>query len=152
MPAENRPSYNCPAAVRLYVFDASFVGALIIPDEKNPKVEKTHTAIGEEDEIFVPQLLWYELSSIFRNLIRHKRYTFDDVLQFYPQFAAVRFTVDFETGIDYSQKLLRLCGDYKLSAYDAAYLELADRRKAVLCTLDKELQGAAKKHGVAVMK
>jgi predicted nucleic acid-binding protein len=147
MPAENRPPYICP-----YVFDASFVGALIIPDEKSPKAGKAHTAIGEDDEIFVPQLLWYELSNIFKNLIRRKRYTFDEILQFYPQLAAVRLTVDFETGIDYSQKLLRLCNDYDISSYDAAYLELADRKKAVLCTLDEGLRGAAKKHGVAVIK
>ena len=60
--------------------------------------------------------------------------------------------VDFETGIGYSQKLLRLCNDYNLSSYDAAYLELAERKKAVLCTLDDDLRAAAKKHGVAVIK
>ena len=57
-----------------YVFDASFVGALIIPDEKN------------------------------------------------------------------------------LSSYDAAYLELAERANAVLCTLDEDLRAVAKKRGVAVLK
>ena len=36
-------------------------------------------------------------------------------------------------------------------SYDTAYLELADRKKAVLCTLDKELQTAAKRHGVMVL-
>jgi predicted nucleic acid-binding protein len=152
MLAENRPAYIYPADVRPYVFDVSFVGALIIPDEKNPKVDKTRAAIGEDDEIFAPHLLWYELSNIFKNLIRRKRYTFDEVLQFYPRLATVCLTVDFETGIGYSQKLLRLCNDYNISAYDASYLELADRKKAVLCTLDEGLSAAAKKHGVAVMK
>jgi predicted nucleic acid-binding protein len=135
-----------------YVFDASFIGAIIIPDEKNPKVDKTHAAFGESEEIYSPQLLWYEVTNILKKLIRHKRYTFDEVLQLHPNLAAIRITVDSETGTDYSQKLLRLCNDYNLSAYDAAYLELAGRKKAVLCTLDEGLRAAAKKHGVAVSK
>jgi predicted nucleic acid-binding protein len=152
MPAEPRPSYNYPADIRPYVFDASFVGTLIIPDEKNPETDKLYTKIKNKDERYTPHLLWYELSNIFKNLIRRKRYTFDEVLQFYPRLATVCLTVDFETGSGYSQKLLRLCNSYGISTYDAAYLELADRKKAVLCTLDEGLRAAAKKHGVTVIK
>ena len=135
-----------------YVFDASFVGAIIIPDEHNPGINKIQAGIGEEEDIFVPQLLWYEIASIFRNLIRRKRYTPDEVLQFIPLLAAVRLETDHETGADYSQQLLRLCNEYNLSSYDAAYLELAERTNAVLCTLDENLRVVAKKRGVAVMK
>ena len=135
-----------------YVFDASFVGAIIIPDEHNPRINKIQANIGEEENIFVPQLLWYEIASIFMNLIRRKRYTPDEVLQFIPLLAAVRLETDNKTGADYSQQLLRLCNEYNLSSYDAAYLELAERKKASLCTLDEDLRSAAKKHNVAVLK
>jgi len=135
-----------------YVFDASFVGAIIIPDENNPRINKIQADIGEEEDIFVPQLLWYEIASIFMNLIRRKRYTPDEVLQLIPLLAAVRLETDHKTGADYSQKLLRLCNEYNLSSYDAAYLELAERTNAVLCTLDENLVAAAKKHGVTVLK
>jgi predicted nucleic acid-binding protein len=135
-----------------YVFDASFAGALIIPDEKNPKIDRAYTAIGEREEIFVPQLFWYETANIFKNLIRRKRYTFDDVQQFFPKLAAIRLTGDAETGTTYSQKLLRLCDEYNLSSYNAAYMELAGRKKAVLCTLDDRLRLAAQSYGVAVLK
>jgi len=135
----------------IYVFDASFIGASIIPDEKNPKVDKTRADIGESEEIFVPQLFWYEIANIFSNLIRQGRFTCDEVTQFFPRFAAFNLKTDFETGAAYSQKLLRLCDDYHLSSYDASYLELADRKKAALCTLDKDLRTAAKKCGVAVL-
>jgi len=136
----------------VYVFDASFVGAIIIPDEHDPRINKIQAGIGEEESIFVPQLLWYEIASIFMNLIRRKRYTPDEVLQFMPLLAAVRLETDHKTGPDYSQQLLRLCNEYNLSSYDAAYLELAKRTNAVLCTLDEDLRAAAKTHGVAVMK
>ncbi|MDR1858532.1 MAG: type II toxin-antitoxin system VapC family toxin [Treponema sp.] len=135
-----------------YVFDSSFAGALIVPDEKNPKVDKVYAAIGEREEIFVPQLFWYEIANIFKNLIRRKRYAFDDVQQFFPKLSAIRLTGDAETGTAYSQKLLRLCDDYSLSSYDAAYLELAGRKKAALCTLDDRLRLAAQKYGVAILK
>ena len=136
----------------IYVFDASFAGAFIIPDEKNPGVEKIRANIGEDEEIFVPQLFWYEIASIFRNVIRHKRFTFDEVLNFFPSLTAIRLTSDFETSPGYAEKLLRLCNDYNLSSYDASYLELAERKRAALCTLDDKLTAAAKKRGVTVLK
>jgi predicted nucleic acid-binding protein len=37
-------------------------------------------------------------------------------------------------------------------SYDAAYLELAKRKNATLCTLDAGLQAAAIKYGVAILK
>jgi predicted nucleic acid-binding protein len=135
----------------LYVFDASFIGALIIPDEYNSSVKEMYDKISNDDEKHTPQLLWYEMSNIFRNLIRQSRYTGDEVSQFFPRLSAFHLKTDFETGASYSQKLLRLCNDYNLTSYDAAYLELADRKKAALCTLDKALQAAAEKHGVKVL-
>lgn len=43
---------------------------------------------------------------------------------------------------------LQLARRYKLSAYDASYLELALRSNMPLATLDEDLQKAAKKAGV----
>ena len=135
----------------IYVFDSSFVGSLVIPDEKNHRVDEILAAIDENEEIIAPQLLWYEVANIFKNLIRRKRYTFDEVLRFFSFMAAIRLTCDFETGGVYLEKLLRPCNDFNISSYDAAYLELAGRRKAVLCTLDENLQAAAKKYGVVTI-
>jgi predicted nucleic acid-binding protein len=136
----------------IYVFDSSFVGALIIPDEKNPQFEKLYRQIKHVDEKHAPHLLCYEMTNIFKNLIRRNRYSFEDVIKFYPLFAGINLIYDHKSGIEYSQKLLRLCNEYKLSSYDASYLELAERKNAVLCTLDVNLRAAAKKHGVAVIK
>ena len=136
----------------IYTFDVSFVSALVIPDEKNPRIEKIRASINESDGVFVPQLFWYEIANIFQNLSRRKRYSYNEVLQFFPFVAAIKLTTDHEKGIAYTQKLLSLCNTYNLSSYDAAYLELADRKNAMLCTLDKGLCAAAKKHGIAILK
>ena len=135
-----------------YVFDASFVGALAVPDEKNPRVDKIRSGIDESEKIFAPQLLWYEIANLLNNLIRRKRYSFDEVIQFFAPIAAIRLVCDSETGIHHSQKIFRLCNECNLSSYDAAYLELAERKGAALCTLDEGLQAAAKKRGVTVMR
>jgi predicted nucleic acid-binding protein len=135
----------------VYVYDLSFVGTLIVPDEKNSKVEKFHEALGEDEVIFTSQLFWYEISNFFYNLLRRKLYLKNDILPFYSAISNVGLITDFETGIDYSSKIFLLCDKYQLSAYDAAYLELAERKKAVLCTLDKHLKTSAKKHGIEVI-
>jgi len=136
----------------VYVFDASFVGALIIPDEKNPYLDKMYARIKNEEEKYVPQLFWYEITNIFKNLLRRKRCTLDEVLGFFQPLTALCLTCDFETGPNYVEKILRLCNEYNISSYDAAYLELAWRKKAALCTLDENLIATAKKHGVSVLK
>jgi len=135
-----------------YVFDTSFVITLVIPDEKNILVDKMYSRIENEDERYAPHLLWYEITNVFKNLIRQRRFTAAEVMQFYPRLDAISFTCDYETGPEYSKKLLYLCNDYNLSSYDAAYLELAEHKSAVLCTLDEQLRAAAKKRGVVVLK
>ena len=46
---------------------------------------------------------------------------------------------------------LQLAIRYRLSLYDAAYLELAQRRRVPLATLDRDLQAAAKAEGITVL-
>jgi len=136
----------------IYIFDSCFVCALVIPDEKNSQVDRMYNKIENEDEKYSPHLLWYEITNVFMNLVRRRRFTNNEVLSFYPRLAAINFTCDHASGTDYSKKLLSLCSAYNLSSYDAAYLELAERKKAVLCTTDDKLRAAAKKHGVSVLK
>ena len=135
-----------------YVLDTSFIATQIIPDEKNPQVDLLYNKIKRDDEKLAPFLVWYEIANLFKNLIRRRRYTYDNVMQFFPFLAGINLKIDAEEGNEYMRKLLSLCNDYNLSAYDAAYLELAARKNAVLCTMDDNLRLAAKKCGVAVIK
>ena len=136
----------------IYVLDVSFAGALVIPDEKNFTVEKMYRQIKNDDEKYVPYLFSYEMANIFMNLIRRKRYTYGEVIQLLPVLSAIHIIVDSEIIFGYTERLLGLCNDYQLSAYDAVYLELAERKRAILCTLDEGLKAAAEKYGVLVLK
>lgn len=53
--------------------------------------------------------------------------------------------------VDVVQAAVELAERRKLTVYDAAYLELARRRKLPLATLDEELAVAARAEGVAVL-
>lgn len=53
-------------------------------------------------------------------------------------------SVDQATEAQAWTEILQLSDRFSLTMYDAAYLELAQRQKLVLATLDGELQSAAK--------
>ncbi len=53
-----------------------------------------------------------------------------------------------ENSGDTAHKIMEFSGKYGLTAYDAAYLELAFRESLPLATLDDELKKAARAAGV----
>jgi predicted nucleic acid-binding protein len=61
------------------------------------------------------------------------------------------FTIDSESGVEYTEKLLELAHIYELSAYDASYLELAIRKQGVVGTLDNNLKKSCIKYGLKVL-
>jgi predicted nucleic acid-binding protein len=64
---------------------------------------------------------------------------------------ALPITLDMETADHAWTATVRLAERYRLTMYDAAYLELAQRRKLPLATLDQELIKAAKAAGVTLL-
>jgi predicted nucleic acid-binding protein len=60
-------------------------------------------------------------------------------------------TLDTETADQAWTAIARLAEHYRLTLYDAAYLELAQRRRVPLATLDKELMAAGKALGVTLL-
>ncbi|MGA9724338.1 MAG: type II toxin-antitoxin system VapC family toxin [Candidatus Binatus sp.] len=64
---------------------------------------------------------------------------------------ALPVTLDIETADQAWTATARLAERHRLSMYDAAYLELAQRRKLPLATLDEDLIKAAKALGTTVL-
>jgi predicted nucleic acid-binding protein len=63
----------------------------------------------------------------------------------------VDIAIDDETDVHAWGETLRVADLFQLTAYDAAYLELAKRRKLPLATLDGEMRAAAKSLGLCLM-
>jgi predicted nucleic acid-binding protein len=60
-------------------------------------------------------------------------------------------TLDAETAIQVWTTTQRLAGRFRLTIYDAAYLELAQRRNLPLASLDQELRAAGTALGVPLL-
>jgi predicted nucleic acid-binding protein len=134
-----------------YVIDSSFNAAHSLPDEQNSHVDVFFDGLTDEDILSVPQLFWYETSNVFRNNVVRKRIKADDVPVMFEKIEDLNLNTETTSGSDYSVKIFKLARDYCLTCYDAAYLELAIRKQAVLLTLDNDLKEASIRAGLQTL-
>jgi predicted nucleic acid-binding protein len=128
-----------------FVVDASVSAAWFLPDEANPRTEAALLATAAQD-VWVPALWLLEIGNLLLRAQRRKRIAADKRSELAKAAAALQIKVDREpvaiTTID------EMAARYGLSAYDAAYLELALRRGLPLATQDDALAVAMVKAGV----
>ena len=100
---------------------------------------------------FVPVLWRYEVSAVLARAQIKALFPAQKGADFLRSLAAL----DIRIGDDSSGRVLtdvhRLALQYRLTSYDAAYLELARRRGLPLATLDDELRTAAAAAGVTML-
>lgn len=127
-----------------FVVDASFAGAWILPDESSPLAQRLLKRIlSSEVEMCVPRLWIYEASNLLISAERRKRITPAQLTEAHELLDAVpRTTFDHEPLLA-RERIGNFARTFRLSAYDAAYVELADRLQCALATLDKALSKAA---------
>jgi predicted nucleic acid-binding protein len=99
-------------------------------------------------QAFVPELWPLEVANALLVGERRKRSTQADTMTWLGFLASLPIAVDEETRAYAFGSTLSLARDHSLSAYDAAYLELAMRRGLPLATLDDKLKAAARAVGV----
>jgi predicted nucleic acid-binding protein len=86
-----------------------------------------------------------------QKVIKRRRITADRGNEFLVQLATLNFVVDEPPPIAYLPISHSLASDRHLTAYDAAYLDLAKRRSLPLATLDGALTRAAIAEGVKIL-
>lgn len=130
-----------------FVLGASIAAAWIFPDEKARVATEAAYHLAE-DHALVPTLFWFEVRNLL--LVGERRGRIDPP-------ASMRFLAHLDSlpleddRAPASAALLALARSYSLSAYDAAYLELAQRRVAPMATLDRRLAAAAAAEGVGLI-
>jgi predicted nucleic acid-binding protein len=134
--------------VSSYVLDSSFCGAFIMPDEESQKVTHFFESLTEDGVIYVPHLFWFEISNLLTTAIKRKRISPADVNSLLELLPQSKFNTDHSFGGDYSKSVTALAVKYRLSSYDASYLELAIRKNAALGTLDGNLSKAGAEAGL----
>lgn len=134
-----------------WVLDASIALAWALPDETSLQADQFLSRVSRKDVLWVPSLWWYEVANALILAERRKRLTEADGIQLRELYGMLPIKTDVIIGLDTIERLRTLAREYRLSAYDAAYLELALRRGLRLATLDQNLQSAARKAGVRIL-
>lgn len=135
-----------------WVLDCSLALAWALPDESSSKAERFLAALPSDGALWVPALWWYELANGLTIARRRSRLSEADSLRLTDLFGALPLHTDTDLHPNSIWRLQTLASRFGLSAYDAAYLDLAQRRGMGLATLDQALLAAARKAGVAVSR
>jgi predicted nucleic acid-binding protein len=136
--------------IRAFVADASVAIGWVHPAQATTETAAMLDAIAEGATLEVPALWPLEVANALVVLRRRGKLTDDERQVGLAWLRGLRLRVDHEmSGLAFS-RLSELASAHELSVYDAAYLELAQRRRLVLGCKDGPLRKAAMRTGVAV--
>jgi predicted nucleic acid-binding protein len=132
------------------VVDASIALSWALPDESSAYADAV-LAVVERDGVRVPELWTREIANGLAVAYRRKRITSDDERVFLAALSRLSISVEqapsATTAIcDGTAAAIR----YGLTAYDAAYVDLASREGLKLATLDTAMRKAAQESRVAI--
>ncbi len=131
-----------------WVMDCSMAAALGLPDELSSRAEKFLEVVLADGEVWVPPLWWYEIGNVLIVAKRRRRLTQARISHLAGLYAALPLRTDPAPSPTIAGAIQQLALHHDLSAYDAAYLELALRLGAGLASLDEDLVRAARACGV----
>ena len=134
-----------------FVLDNSVALAWCFEDEQTPAVMSLLDRLTESGAM-APQL--WTLEALNGLLTAERRGRIDAALRqllsgFLHELPVV---IDDETATRSWTATAQLAGEHRLTAYDAAYLELAMRLRLPLATRDRSLMQAAQQAGVALLQ
>jgi len=132
------------------VLDGSTTLAWLYPDEGSPIASEAFELVAVEGA-WVPSLWRLEVANSLQIGIRRRRIdaAFRDAALV--DLGRLNIAVDPDTDKLAWTAILGLADRFRLTAYDAAYLELAHRRSLPLATLDRPLGAAARTLGVPLI-
>ena len=138
--------------IRAFIADASVAIGWVHPAQATSETAAMLDAIDAGMVLEVPALWPLEVADALLVLVRRRKLTEDDRETGLGWLRGLPIRMDHEMGALAFSKLSDLAVAYRLSVYDAAYLELADRRTLPLACKDGPLRKAAKQHGIRLWK
>jgi predicted nucleic acid-binding protein len=133
------------------VIDASVALGWCFPDEVSEYADAVLIAL-EGHEAVVPAIWPVEIANALLVGERRKGISAPDILRFGQLLNGLSLIVDLKPVAETLNGMLPIARAYNLSAYDAAYLDVAVRHGASLATLDAALQKAARAMGIEPFK
>jgi len=133
-----------------FVLDASVALAWALPDEGGDDVQSLFERLVREGAI-VPSLWKLEIGNTLLMAERRGRISGAFRAAAMTDLALLPISIDAHTAANAWRGTMDLAAQHRLSAYDAAYLELALREAIPLATFDAALSRAAVAAGVRVI-
>jgi predicted nucleic acid-binding protein len=135
-----------------YVIDPSVALAWLLPDETNALAETIREAVENGAEAWIPAHWWLEIGNGLLMAERRGRIAPEQVAQALSLVDSLPLEKDEDTAGQIPMRTMALARKHCLTLYDAAYLELAQRRGAILATFDAQLMKAAAKERVPIQQ
>jgi predicted nucleic acid-binding protein len=133
------------------VIDASVALAWCFPDEASEYADGVLVALDGRTAM-VPAIWPVEVANALLVGERRKRIRQPEVRRFVELLKGLSILEDGQPFADTVSNILPLAREHDLSAYDAAYLDVAVRHGAPLATLDKALQKAGRAAGLKIFE
>jgi predicted nucleic acid-binding protein len=134
------------------VVDASVALAWALPDESSAYADAV-LAVVEREGLRVPELWTREVANGLAAAYLRKRITSADETAFLAALSHLNIEVEEAA---YALTVVRdgtaAAMRYSLTAYDAAYLDLASRERLTLATLDTAMRKAAEQSGITLFR
>ena len=122
-----------------FVVDASVAASWAFSDERHAIADEALERL-REDEARVPGLWWFEIRNTLITGERRGRIKEAESVAFLQSLSRLGITLDHSPD---EGRVMALARRYRLTVYDSAYLELAQREGLPLATLDNALAAAA---------
>ena len=135
---------------RTFIADASVAIGWVHPGQATTHTAAMLDAIAEGAAVEVPALWPLEVANALAVLVRRRKLTEAERQSGLGWLRGLPLRIDHEMASLAFSRLSELASAHRLSVYDAAYLELAQRRKLVLGCKDGPLRKAAKQSGVSL--
>jgi predicted nucleic acid-binding protein len=132
------------------VLDSSATLAWIYSDEVTEGIRRLFDTVGDTGAL-VPALWRLEVANSLTIAVRRGRIDAEFRRAALDDLALLDITTDSHTDTHAWAETLQLADRFRLTMYDAAYLELAHRRGVPLATLDEDLSAAALALGLRVL-
>jgi predicted nucleic acid-binding protein len=133
------------------VIDASVALAWCFPDEASEYADGVLVGLDGRTAM-VPAIWSAEITNALLVGERRKRIRQPEVRRFLELLKGLSILEDGQPFAETVSNVLPLAREYDLSAYDAAYLDVAVRHEAPLATLDKALQKAGRAAGLKIFE
>ena len=135
---------------RSFVADASVAIGWVHPGQATTYTAALLDAIADGAAIEVPALWPLEVANALTVLVRRRKLTEAERQVGLGWLRGLPLRIDHEMASLAFSRLSDLASAQQLSIYDAAYLELAQRRKLALACADGPLRKAARQSGVSL--